>query len=102
MRDWRIEEGWNNGMLECQGMGLGVNNHPKKGWLGLTLKGSLISHPSTMHGTYGASRAHGATEHENLLQNRLLTLPLWGLQSRYAGLCMGKVLKEKKECILFS
>jgi hypothetical protein len=32
-----------------------------------------------------------------MIHKRLLTLPLWGLQSRYAGLCMGKVLKRKKK-----
>ena len=31
---------------------------PKEGGLVLTLKGSLISHPSTMHGTYGAGGVH--------------------------------------------
>ena len=36
-----------------------------------------------------------------MTHKRLLTLPLRGVQSRYAGLCMGKVLKGTKNIFFF-
>ena len=36
-----------------------------------------------------------------MIHKRLLTLPLWGVQSRCAGLCMGKVLQGKKNALFF-
>jgi len=76
---------------------------PKKGGLLLTLKGSLTSHPSTMHSTYGASRALRALRESKFSHDKqkIAYLAPWGVQSRYAGLCMGKVLEGKKNAFFF-
>jgi len=58
----------------------------------MTAKGPLISHRG--HRVIRESRfSHDKQE--------IAYLALWGVQSRSAGFCMGKALKEKKNAFFF-
>ena len=73
-------------MTECQGSG--------------RLKGRLGLDPKRLCSLTELTE-YSENQDFLMIHQRLPTLPLWGVQPRYAGLCMGKVLKGKKKNAFF-